>query len=402
MKMKVDREIVEQKLTEKFLERTLDKIQSDADSDKLFSLFDIPSGISSEYISRRRELLEADDFLLFAFTYIYYPNKLEDWFSEQEVKRYSKDKYVIEKADFPLRFKMIQVADDQFNGRITVKELMHLRDAQLINYNENAQRTMRHLVSKGKDIYQIMLNKKAVKDISESFKNDLYIPDTITLNIPDGASFYYDEDSYELVIKKLDFFDITDGYHRYIAMGKVHNEDPDWDHPMELRITNFSIDKANRFIWQEDQKTKMKKIQSDSMDTTRLANRIVNRLNTSTSFILNGKISRNNGIIDAAIFADVIDRIYAKGITKSKELKMMKIIQNEIAQNIEELSDINPDILDKRWDKKYTLAVVYHSKNGTMNQVEKTYQKLKGESHIYAHSQLTAADVTKLAKLIME
>lgn len=399
MRMKVNRDIVSKSLTSKFLSID-DPNQLKADSSLLRKQFGIPDAVSASFITARKNLIEASDFLLYAFTCIYYPKKIDEWFTSQEIKHYSKDKYIIEKVKFPLRFKMIQVEDDQYIGTTSAKELMKLREAQLINYNENAQRTMKHIIHRGKERYQIMLNKRAVANILESYENGLYIPDVITLNIPDGSDFFYDEELNELVIKKIDAFDITDGYHRYVAMGKAFDHDSEFNQKMELRITNFSIDKANRFIWQEDQKTKMSKVNSDSMDTTRLANKIVNRLNMSTSFVLNGKISRNHGLVDAAILADVIDQIYTKNITKTNELKMMLNIQNELMNNIEELCIIDPDVLNNRWNKFFILSVVYNSKNGTMKAVDKTYQKLMRADHIYTTSHLTTGDMTKLEKLL--
>jgi hypothetical protein len=88
---------------------------------------------------------------------------------------------------------------------------------------------------------------------------------------------------------------------------------------MELRIVNFTEDKAKQFIWQEDQKTQMRKIDSKSMNMNSSANIVVTRLNENVRCNLKGLISRNEGTIPFGELAELVDYFYFKGISKEKE-----------------------------------------------------------------------------------
>ncbi len=370
---------------------------------KLYEQYNLPDFLTSSFINFNKNLIEADDFTLFALTSYFLPKKIDVWFSKQEINAYSKDKYHTEKANFPLVFSTIQIDVDHYIGRITIGELLLLSDAQLINYNENAQRTLKHIVKGKSETWQPALNKKQVANIKQSLLEEKYIPDTITLNIPDenGIEFEYDKEKLELTVYHINHFDITDGYHRYIAMRQAVAEDPVVaDKVIELRLTNFSISKAAQFIWQEDQKTHMKKVDSESMNPLKLANHIVARMDGDLEFVLSGQISRNMGLVNAAQFADVIEKIYLKDVKKSSEPIIKVSVQNELTTFIEKVSQKHVEILEKRWDKKFILAVVYESKYGSVDTVFSTYKKIMSDKSIYAGQSLKPVDIQKINKLL--
>lgn len=363
--------------------------------------YDMPEKISSDFINMRRNLVEANTYTLFILTSILFgPSKLSEYFTKTEIKNLSAEKWYIPKVTFPLRFNMVRVNDDQYTGSITTKELMLLRDAQLINYNENAQRTMKHITKGETEYYQIALNKEAVRAIMESYESEQYIPNTITLNLPEDADFDYDERKKELVIHKANYLDILDGYHRYIAMSKAYSKDPSFEQKMELRIVQFPEGKAKRFIWQEDQKTKMRKIDSDSMNTTKASNKIVERLNNDPNFVLSGKISRNKGIINAAYFSDIINTVLLKGTKKSEELSNVLRYTNVLANDIERWCSLHSEYLTTAWEKKFIYAFVYVNKYGSLDELLKDYKKIAKDESIYSGPSLTSADITRTHKLL--
>lgn len=126
----------------------------------------------------------------------------------------------------------------------------------MINYNVNAQRTMQRVIKGDKELYRITLNKHAVNSIRRSFESGEFIPNTITLNIPEDPEneFYYNEKNSELVIKNINHFDISDGYHRYVAACQAYDQNDKFNYPLEIRIVSFDNDKVKKFIFQEDQK----------------------------------------------------------------------------------------------------------------------------------------------------
>lgn len=363
--------LTDKKALEQYLEIQFDRIVLDNDKYKSIytyanETYDIPKGTVSDFISRRTAISEASEFILFILldsinNISSRTQNIDNFYTEQEIQYYKKSKYKVEKIKFPLIFKMIQVEEDQWTGKISVKTLMQLRKAQMINYNVNAQRTMQRIVRGGKESYKIALNQKAISEIAEAYINKDFIPNAITLNIPaeSDAVFYYDEDTCSLVIKSLDNFHITDGYHRFIAACQVSDTNPDFDYNMELRIVNFTDDKAKQMIFQEDKKTKMRKMDSESMNMNKAANIVVTRLNENVRCNLKGLISRNDGIISFAELAELVNYFYFKGITKEKERSTIIQATSELMNNFNMLTEYNTEYLEKKMKYSTLLAAMF-------------------------------------------
>lgn len=329
--------------------------------------YDIPRSLTSDLITMRVSLSETNEFVLFCLMNgienVLNKNGsyLENFFTEQEIKNYKSSKYKTDKIKFPLRFKVMQVTEDQWNGVIDIKTLMKLRKAQLINYNVNAQRTMQRIVMGDKEVYKITLNQEAISSIEKMYRNGTYIPTPFTLNIPldTESDFYYDSEQYELVIKSLKHFDITDGYHRYVAACKMSDLESSFNYNMELRIINFSDDKAKQFIYQEDQKTKMRKIDSNSLNMNKAANIVVTRVNESPQCNLQGLIGRNQSIINFGELADLVQYFYFKGVNKEKEKSVIINTVKELIEDFNMLTEYNLKYLEKRYSYKQLVTAMY-------------------------------------------
>ena len=310
-------------------ERVLfDKEKSNNTLQEMQTSFNIPTGLTMDLLTGRINLEDTNEFILFALCNCLdkelEKNNTNKYFTPIEIEGYSKSKFEEETIKFPIEIKCVPVAADQWIGSVDVNFIMKLRKAQLINYNANAQRTLQRVVKGERSYYKITLNKDAINKIIESMNNGNYIPNTITLNMPETADFSYDDSKSILSIKSLDHFDISDGYHRYIAMGQLKDKNPDFNYPMELRIVMFSEDKVKQFIYQEDQKTKMRKIDSDSMNMNAPENLVVERLNRDVMFNLKNKIARNNGSINYGELAAIIKYFYFKGQVADKSVRSRK------------------------------------------------------------------------------
>lgn len=361
------------KSLEQYLIEQFDKIVLNNDMCKQIynyakKTYGIPKGNVSDFISKRIDLSEASEFMLFilldSLCNVLDKNdviSVDKFYTMQEAKHYRDSEFQTNKIKFPIIFKMVQIADDQWIGKITINELMQLRQAQLVNYNINAQRTMQRVVRGDKETYKITLNQKAVNAIENSFENNNFIPNTITLNIPMEAEsdFYYDESSSSLIIKSLDHFDISDGFHRFIASGRVKDKIKNFDYPMELRVINFTEDKAKQFIYQEDQKTQMRKIDSNALNMNKAANIVVTRLNENVRCNLKGLISRNEGIVPFGELAELVDYFYFKGIGKEKERVVTIQAVKELTDNFNMLTEYNTDYLERKMNYKTLLVVIF-------------------------------------------
>lgn len=329
--------------------------------------YNMSEELFSDYVSSRKSLQEATEFMLFVMLESYEyekkvkTSKIPTFFSKKEIETYGFSKFEEPKFQFPIIFEMIQIADDQWIGKIDVKTFDKLREQQLINYNPDTQRTMQRVIRKGNINYKIMVNKKAVSEIAESFGDKTYIPDELTLNIrPDdeNADFYYDDKKHLLVINNITSFDINDGYHRYLGMFRAKMLNPDFEYTMELRITNFDTDKSQRFIYQKDQKTQMAKVDSQSYNTYDAANIVVRKINESASCNIRGYIGRNDANIDMGSLSQIIRMLYFKNVPKKDERKAVIEVTKNLINDFNILTEEEISFLDKRYSFNELVYIV--------------------------------------------
>lgn len=362
-----DRSVLNNLMNEKIVNIAENQDLCNSVYDICFKKYNIPRGMTSDLLAMRFPVVEAEDVIVYAILdAIEQVNEEESiipvFFSPQEIERYSYFKYKKNKIKFPIEIKMIQVEEDQWIGAISLDTLMQLRDAQLIFYNTDTQRPMKKVNSKnGFSYYVITLWDSAVQAISSLLLNKKFIPNTLTLNIRDEAeaNYSYDPDTCTFIINSIDRLDIIDGYHRYIAICRAKDTDPNFDYTTELRIVNFSRDKAHRFIFQEDKKTKMRKIDSDAFDMDNAANRVVSRLNESSSFNLQGEVGKNDSLIPSSELAVLVKYFYFKNVRKEQERIVILRAVKELIENFNLLTEQNMEYLNKRYTWNDLLSIMF-------------------------------------------
>ena len=312
---------------------------------KLFSdlsrWFNMPTIIAEEMTTFKRDIKEFTPFDIFCVLYFIDRPSLSRFFTANEIESFSKDKYVIEKAEFPLVFKdMVQVTDDQWIGKTTVQELMKLKRSRILNYDENEQRALRRIKSGKEEIFKPWVSEKNVREIKASMEKGTYIPDAITLNMPEGTEFKYANNTLSIYSLPRNVLNLDDGYHRYLAMSQIYDFDKDFDYPMELEIVNFTNAKANNFIFQKDQKTPMKKIVSDTYDMNAIANRVIQQLNTEPQCNIKGMIGRNKANINSAVMAKILSSLYVpKKVKQEEEAKLVISIRKELVKKFNAVTE---------------------------------------------------------------
>lgn len=380
--------------------------------------YDIPKVMVSDYLSLRNPLAEANDFILFCLldsiesTTETKKSVIPEFYVEKEIKKYSTSKYKVDKIKFPLRFKALQITNDQWLSSIDFKTLMQLRAAQLIIYNENTQRTMQRMVRNEKEFYKISINKIAVAEIENLYKDGTYIPTPLTVNIPldSDSDFYYDEERCELVITSFEGFDIVDGYHRYLAACKASDSDKNINFTMELRIVNFPEDKAQQFIYQEDQKTVMTKADSNTYDQTNLANRIVERLNSSPQSNVQGLISRNQGLINYIDLAELIKYFYINGNKIKSANSSLVQISSKLIEDFNLLTEYNIKYLEQKYSYKQLFTVMFcfkhfedKDKSNMCNVIDKVLDKSnKLDTELFYKGRSKKNTINRLEEIIEE
>ena len=329
--------------------------------DYLKETYNIPISLSADICAARTDISGESDFIAFAMLNGLAENEVKKYFTDAEIKTLKKQKLADDKFELPLIFEdMTQIAPDQWIGKITAKELMRLKDAQIIKYNENTQRTMKRVVHGENRYYKIMLNNKSVNEIKESFENGSYISDDITLNMPGSTEFEYSKG--KITITELDKLDILDGYHRYIAISRIMMEDKDFDYPMELRLVSFPEEKAKQLIYQKDQKTKMRQVDSNSMNQYNPANIVVDQLNSDPSSNIQGMIGRNGGQINYTELAAMIDYYWFREVKKPTR-KNILMVKKEIQEKFNALISSNLEYADHNFTTKELHIITYCFKN---------------------------------------
>ena len=342
--MNVDRSILEDYLSKKFFNILINKSEELEIYNYAYEKYNYPKGIFSDFLSSRKSIEEANDYTLFVIadsilnaTKKDYRKKLSDFFTDREISKYSGMRYEEpNKIEFPLVFNMIQVSDDQWIGSLNVDAFCALQESGLINYNPVTQRAMTKVTRDNNELYRITLNKSAVKEITADMLEHIYVPDTI-----------------------------NDGYHRYVSMFQARSKNPNFNYPMELRITNFDIDKSRRMIYQYDQKTKMSKQLSDTYNSYAAQNKVVQRINESSMCNLEIKIG---GLIDSTTLAECIKRLYfSKRQSDSPEQRKEIIrVSKEFIEDLNMLTEEDDKYLEKEYSKKeiIILTILFHYYDG--------------------------------------
>jgi len=399
------REKYNKELSGKIAKIASDKKEVISRARKISKKHNIPHEQVIDLLNQRIQIEAVDNNIAFALGEVF-DIDLKKYFNSNEIKQLSKWKHETFEFKFPLEFSMKQVAEDQWTGATTVSDLMKLRDAQIINYNENTQRIMKRVEKGNEEFYSISLNVKAIKSIEQLFMDGTYIPNTITLNMPENTLYKFDKDSETLIIKKMDHFDITDGYHRYIAMSNCYNLNPDFDYPMILCITNYSEDKCRQMIWQEDQKTKMAKVDSNSLNLQSSANKVVQKLNTDSSFYLIGSINTNGGCINKSELAEIIRATYFQrtNIT-SKQKEILDIIKAEqdLRNGINYLVENHTELMNETWNRFFLYTLVYNIYVGEpyVSLYDETIrmEKLAINKKMFATREIKQIDMKRLAAI---
>ena len=334
---------------------------------ELSEKYNIPVGISADIISQRKDLSEYNEFILFTITSVIKPEWVEQYYTPQELTLYSDKKYLVEEIKFPIKLHLIKITDEQFIGKTTAQFLMSLRQKQLINYNADTQRALRIILKGGTKILRPYIDDKAVSEIDSCYADNIFIPNMLTLNInPDDekADYTYDEKSETLKINNITAFDIVDGYHRYLGLGRNYDRDNNFDYPMMIQISTFSTGKAKQMIFQENHKTKMKEEDSSTYNQYDAGNIIVNRLNTDTESYLNGRINLNDGLINPSIMAKVIDKLY---FSKKPDRKEVIAATKEIKEKLNKFTEDAVEYLDREWESYEIILIMYGLKNDLSN-----------------------------------
>lgn len=351
-----------------YLEKQLAKLTKPTARRELYKQISDKFNISpvkiSDMVTFKKDIREFTNFEVFAVLYFINDKALSKYFTENEIQRYSNERCDSQTLNLPIILEgMVQICDDQWIGKTTVKTLMNLKNSRMINYDENEQRIYKIVQSGDSVAKRIWINNASVASIKDAMEREKYIPDVITLNMPiDGSEFTYSEEDKALKIQSLPdgMFNLIDGYHRYLAMSQISNFNETFDYPLELRIVNYSTEKVEQFIWQNDQKTRMRKVDSDTYDQYSLCNRIAQRINQDPGSNIQGMIGRNGAQISMQQLTMLIRFYFLKDrIAKKDENKVVIEVKNTLEAKFNSFTEAAPEYLSNVYSSK-DLFIIMH------------------------------------------
>lgn len=349
--MKGHRDDLNSKIKQKI--QALDRDSTQEFINKLCNEKGFPDFLAADIFHLTKDLGEFSDFEIFCIADVMGLKRIiNQYYVDVEIKRYKDEKYYAEPIDDEIEFEMTEIEKDvQYIGKCTVKQLMMLRSNGKINYNKNTQRVMTFSIRNGGE-FRITINWKQVDAIYESMISGRYISNTLTLNINDESEMKMKYKNGKLFLRDIDSFDMTDGFHRYLAMARAYDLDHNWDYPMELRITRFTESKAKQFIHQEDQKTPMSRIASKSMNQYSEYNKVIERVNMNS--LLAGEVYVH-GKLDGSVMAEILSRTSHKIKDKTDTIRISK----QLTQYVDNVVEEDTNLLNVRWSR-YQIALLMY------------------------------------------
>lgn len=241
----------------------------------------------------------------------------------EEIKRIGKTILSDEDNKLPFQFTGVhKISHDMFVTYISAKEIANLYNKGRIRYRKETQRNLTSYMSNGTIIQTPTINNNSVEEIKEELLKGKFITNYITLNSIEEGTLKYDEKTGTLTIDCI--LDILDGFHRSMGMVRASAEG-NIDYITGINITNYSVEKAQRFIVQEDKKNKMNKRFIKYLNKDNKANIIVKKINESEYSDLQGKIVTDRKFVRYGRALTLTD-IMEKGINKYFNYRTMSDI----------------------------------------------------------------------------
>lgn len=288
--MKVERERLEQQLRLIIDEYATDKKVHDEIINSLAKK-NVPPGETSGILTQSPlYLLETMDInLLYTLTKKFY--EITDrsilnptnYFYDAEIEigdkwKRTKEEYYIGDLIFK---PALYISDDQWETVLSSQEVGRLYNSGRVLYRPETQRGMIAVKSKDSIVYRIDYNIEQINEIADKLLNGSYISDTLTFNVLKNGkdNVKYDRKDLSIFINKESEVNVADGFHRSYAILKALSINPDLQYNWKIHIANWDVDKAQRFIYQKDHRTPLRKEYRESLNKARFENSIVNALN---------------------------------------------------------------------------------------------------------------------------
>lgn len=251
---------------------------------------------------------------------------VEKYYTEDEKKAYRKkiDRKIVDKD---IVFKQwIQIAKDQYVVTVSNKELARLVAIDKIHYNPETQRNLTIIETDNGIIKKVTLFESALDSICANMKSKDYISDALTFNVNPDLYATPRISGKDLIVPLDSVIDCIDGYHRLKGAVIVTKLEPEWEQNFIIILTAFDVNKAKKYILQENYKNPLTDEQVTEYDPDDAANFIIDKLKDSM-YLSDSKLSDISYQLN-----NLINSIFKPERLKSPEAKQKALI---LFKNIE-------------------------------------------------------------------
>lgn len=273
--------------------------------------------------------------------------EVDKYFSKTEQEQFEKKIDLDKQIDDIVIDEWFQVEFDRYKCKISIDKMMEVfYNVNRLRYNEKTQRKLTVLEKDGIKYKKVTLVVDSLKQIRELMESNDFISDDLSLNI--NPEFYEVPRVVrgKLVIPKESVIDIIDGFHRYLMMTQVKLHNPDWEFPVLFNLMTYDEDKANQWIWQQDQKNHLDEDQSVVINKADMTNMMLNWLDNSSRFYLRGKLSSDSSIYASA--NKIVKRLFPIK-TNQEAVNLAKIVEANINSYIEEYDYYDKEFTKEEW-----------------------------------------------------
>lgn len=286
------------------------------------------------------------------------------YFNEEEIELYEMP--LDEETDFDIEIAdWKQVSPNKYTIYVTIDEVIKWRNYNKLRFNPETQRDLITIIVRGVPIKKLDINRKSVNEMKELRKKGLYFPVRGIINInPD----YFDKPIIKdgkMIIPAETHMDLIEGFHNYIAMCEVKDENPNYEELCEFDIMLLNVDDANRFILQMDKKNHFKTNQTIRMDRINQVNYIIDQLNKSGEFHLYGTINSS-----MAVFINrIITRLFDVRQDRRKAIELLDKITNNMNYAVKSKNHFDKPFNKYEWLIYLTATSYAIDKNISFNEV---------------------------------
>lgn len=197
---------------------------------------------------------------------------------------------------------VIQLRDDEYLiPKMTYKTIAELYQRGVNTYNYDTQREATLIDTGIGLVLSPTVYKESTSAMVEEMINGNFFDNTITWNILATGQEKFDFDGkskLKFIKDKGSDMNIIDGYHRTLAIIEALNRKPELaDEFMQVKILNYDVNKASRYIYQETKGTSFSEEKKKSISQNNYS-KAVEYLNRSGNSMLRNKIS----VIDDEVF----------------------------------------------------------------------------------------------------